>query len=577
MLFILYSEINAASIGSNLGMPEYSYYFVLKGFHKALQMIGDVVIVQNPAEEVDSIYRDKQREGVPCLFLSFSPPNKTLVSLACPTICVFAWEFSNLPYETWDDDPRNDWRASLARIAGAITLSTHTAQVVKEAMGDAYPVCAIPVPVYDRARTGSGSNARSPLSRHTLAVNCTVIDSGFYRGDGETFSADIPVNCFRPREWRGERVELQFKRDDEGAALMGGFYEPEPWGGAWSKIAEPWVLLPFIVVGRCKIGVELTAYGPNVGREASIKVGEQIFPLPLRNDFVSHEFVCDVQTPINIVHFGGLDITVPPDARDMRSMGIGLRRLWIEGLGDNCAQPGAQPEPVAVALDGVVYTSVLNPGDGRKNWLEMLTAFCFAFRNEPRATLVFKMTHRSIGSFLERFHYTLQRIGAVRCKVIILHGYLDDETYQSLVDATSYYVNSSQCEGLCLPLMEFMSCGVPALAPAHTAMADYVTADNAFVIESSLEPGVWPHDPRDLMRTLRYRLNWRSLADAFAESFDVALNRPERYGQMSCCASETQRGFSSLDTVARKLQSFFAGRFDMPAKNAVFSAPGGAS
>src|SRR3954471_11691317 len=109
MLFILYSEINAASIGANLGMPEYSYYFVLKGFQQALRAIGDIVIVQNPAAEVDAIFHEKQSQGIPCVFLSFSPPNKTLTSLACPTICVFAWEFSNIPHEVWGDDSRNDW------------------------------------------------------------------------------------------------------------------------------------------------------------------------------------------------------------------------------------------------------------------------------------------------------------------------------------------------------------------------------------------------------------------------------------------------------------------------------------
>ena len=566
MLFILYSEINAASIGTNLGMPEYSYYFVLKGFQQALRALGDIVIVQNPAAEVDAIFLEKQSHGIPCVFLSFSPPNKTLTTLACPTICVFAWEFSNLPYEVWDDEPRNDWRAVLAQIDGAITLSTYTAQVVKSVMGEDYPVCAIPVPVHDFA--AAASRDLPSLVARCLAVNCTVIDSRFYRVDADSFSANIPAACFRPRDWCGERVELQFKLGDEGAGLMGGFYEPEPWGGAWSKIAEPWVLLPFALTGRCKIGVELTAYGPNVGKDATIAVGEQILPLSVSDDFVNHEFIFDVDLPINLIQFGGLDITVLPGAHDLRSMGIGLRRLWVERMGVAVSQPLPLCESIPITLDGVVYTSVLNPGDGRKNWVEMLTAFCFAFRNEANATLLLKMTHRSIGAFLERFHYTLQRIGSIKCRVIILHGYLEDSAFQQLIDASTYYVNSSQCEGLCLPLMEFMSCGIPAIAPDHTAMHDYINGDNAFVVESSVEPGVWPHDPRDLFRTLRYRLNWRSLVNAFEESFQAAYTNPEKYRKMSRCARESQKTFCSQETIAQKLQVFFANNnFDIENKN----------
>ena len=38
--------VNAARIASSLGLPEYSYYFVLRDFLPALQRLGDVVIVE---------------------------------------------------------------------------------------------------------------------------------------------------------------------------------------------------------------------------------------------------------------------------------------------------------------------------------------------------------------------------------------------------------------------------------------------------------------------------------------------------------------------------------------------------
>ena len=48
-------------------------------------------------------------------------------------------------------------------------------------------------------------------------------------------------------------------------------------------------------------------------------------------------------------------------------------------------------------------------------------------------------------------------------------------------------MNASRCEGLYLPLMEFMSCGTPAIAPDHSAMADYMDAQVGFVVP--LQPG----------------------------------------------------------------------------------------
>ncbi|HSB94970.1 MAG TPA: glycosyltransferase [Spongiibacteraceae bacterium] len=534
-------------------MPEYSYYFVLRGYRKVLESLGDVVVVQNPALQVDPLYEESCQRGTPCVFISFSPPNKTIASLRCPTISVFAWEFSNIPYEVWDGDARHDWRVVLKQLGRSITLSTHTAHVVRQALGDEFAIAAIPVPVY--APAAAADVRLPPLAARSLAIGCTAIDSRFYEVGSDTFSADIPPEFFQLRDWYGEPIELDFKLGDEGSGFLGGFYESEQWG-TWSRIADPWVLLPIALVGHCKLGVELTSYGANVGTEIQVAVGEQRFPLALTNDFLRTEFVCDIRQPVNLIQFIGLDVSGISGARDPRSLGIGLRKIWLEGNSSTEPAVAKKKLPLQLALEGVVYTSVLNPGDDRKNWLEMLTAFCYAFRSEPRATLILKMTHRSVGAFLGQFHYTLQRIGHVECRVIILHGYLEDDAYQQLIDISTYCVNSSRCEGLCLPLMEFMSCGVPAVAPCHTAMEDYIDADNAFIVQSSLEPGIWPHDTRALYRTLRYRINWSSLVDAFRASFRVACDDSAKYAQMSSHARDAQRRFSSHDVVRQQLSAF---------------------
>ncbi len=63
--------------------------------------------------------------------------------------------------------------------------------------------------------------------------------------------------------------------------------------------------------------------------------------------------------------------------------------------------------------------------------------------------------------------------------------------------------------------MEFMSCGTPAIAPDHSAMADYMDAQVGFVVRSSQEPAAWPQDSRRLYSTRRYRPSWESLKEAY--------------------------------------------------------------
>jgi hypothetical protein len=150
MIFIIYSDTTAATLETRLGLAEYSYYFVLKEYQPVLEQMGKVVVVTNPATEVDPIFAECQARQEPCIFLSFSPPNKTRLDLACPTIPVLAWEFDTIPNEVWNDDPLNDWRNVFGKLGWAITHSQFAVKVIKAAMGDDFPIVSIPAPVWDR-------------------------------------------------------------------------------------------------------------------------------------------------------------------------------------------------------------------------------------------------------------------------------------------------------------------------------------------------------------------------------------------------------------------------------------------
>ena len=416
MLIIIHSETNKSNIEQNLGRPEYSYYFVLKEFRPVLERIGQVIEVSQPDELVDRLYFDCLSRGEACIFLSFSPPHRTPIHYACPTIPVFAWEFSTIPTESWQGEPRHDWRVVLQACGRAITHSTFTVKAVSEVMGDDYPVCAIPAPVWDRfAERGEH------LLRHPVV-------------DGVTLNL------------RGLLID--------------------------SRKAD------------------LRAYGPPALREGA--------PIPL------------------------------------------------DGPAADCQ----------LHLEGVVYTSVFNPYDGRKNWQDMISAFCASFREISDATLVLKLTHHDIANALTDMLHHLYKNQFYKCRIVLIHGYLADADYEALVQATSYVVNSSYGEGQCLPLMEFMSCGKPAIAPVNTAMADYVSRDNAFLVDFTEELTAWPHDPRAAYRTLRYMTDWDSLCAAYRDSYEVAKNDPPRYADMSVAAVQSLQRFCSQASTEQRLRAF---------------------
>jgi len=218
--------------------------------------------------------------------------------------------------------------------------------------------------------------------------------------------------------------------------------------------------------------------------------------------------------------------------------------------------PILQLKEHSLELDGVVFTALFNPYDGRKNWADMLTAFCAAFRDTSNATLVFKLGSKEYLSVMNVMLITLARLPKFRCRIILLQGFLEGESFEALIEATSFAVNASYGEGQCLPLMEFLSCGRPAVAPRHSAMADYIDEDVAFVVDSWVDATYWPHDPRQAFRTCRHQIDWVSLVDAYKAAYRCATENPDRYAQMSLNAIERMQKHCSQQVARERIKTF---------------------
>ncbi|MEN6556634.1 MAG: glycosyltransferase, partial [Thermoguttaceae bacterium] len=206
-------------------------------------------------------------------------------------------------------------------------------------------------------------------------------------------------------------------------------------------------------------------------------------------------------------------------------------------------------------LDGVVYTSVFNPIDGRKNWQDMITAFLCAMRDREDATLVMKLANNDpavvgqVVDFYRRLDY------AHRCRVAIVPDFLDEADMLELARASTYYLTTTQAEGNCLPLMNYLAAGRPGISASHSAIADYFDADVGFVVESHPAPCAWPQDSRLRWRTTWHRLNWSSLVDQICESYRIAKEDRACYDRMASAARKRMTRFAHPDVVAGQLQS----------------------
>ena len=271
-------------------------------------------------------------------------------------------------------------------------------------------------------------------------------------------------------------------------------------------------------------------------------------------------WMLEIERPSNQIIFSGLSPCCP-GINDFRTIALGLIFLEVrEDRGSEDKLLAVNPsfnlslhQHRCIDLTGIVYTTVFNPSDGRKNWEDIIKAFCYALRDREDATLVLKCTTNSSISFFVDLLSIIRCIGNTVCRIIAVNTYLDTQEYHALMDGTTYYVNASRCEGHCIPLMEFMSRGVPSIAPFHTAMTDYISPESTFIVSSSIQPAAWPNDPSKRLRTINYRIDWESLVDNFRESYRVASSDIIRYQLMSAAASRYQAIFSSDSAVTDKL------------------------
>ena len=222
-----------------------------------------------------------------------------------------------------------------------------------------------------------------------------------------------------------------------------------------------------------------------------------------------------------------------------------------------------RPKPAAallpegeVALSGLVFTSLFNLSDRRKNARDLISAALSALGDRPDATLVIKLATSptreadEVRELLELY----RDLGMGHAgRVVVITGYLDDDEMAGLMRATTFYLNASHAEGACLPIQRAMAAGRPAVAPTNTAMGDYMDHSVGLAVESYPEPTFWPHDPDRRCETTWSRIVWESLRDQIRAAADMATRDRSAYDDMARRARERALSYAGTDAVTSAL------------------------
>lgn len=210
-----------------------------------------------------------------------------------------------------------------------------------------------------------------------------------------------------------------------------------------------------------------------------------------------------------------------------------------------------------VKLHGVVYTCVLRAEDENCRWIELLSAFCWTFRNQANVTLVLKFTHHNLSSGRIALLTELSRLSPFKCRVVAINAFLDDSQYVELIGASHFLVHPASCEGSALTVQEFLSAGRPVIAASHSALADWLNDRNSILVSADLQPAHWPGDPDKQQHHFSQRLNWASLCGALERSYSLVEESPKAYQAMSRAARDEVMQRASQDVLRASYAGFF--------------------
>jgi glycosyltransferase involved in cell wall biosynthesis len=528
--FLVSTTEGARDIRSNLGSAAYSYHFVVEALGPVLENFGTWKLVDHPESRLAYAAARAEANGFRPVHLAVNPLQDVYLSPALPNVLFPFWEFPDVPDRDFGDDTRQNWARIIRPASLVLTACNFTAEAFRKG-GARCPVAVVPIPLDPEA-----FNLPPWDPSHTWTLTCRHEVLGPGDAEGPVDGSRTGVSKTRPQPpGPTSRVDA-LGEPPHGLVwrvLRNGFRRVAPW-------MDP------VTVGRL---TRLKRSAVSAVRSAGRRPDRLLY-VALRDGyrvFVRRWLSAEALERVSEAKAAALAV-------------VGR-------------EPVVVPDPPlpsgALTLGGgLVYLTVFNIGDPRKNYLDILTAFLGAFRDRPDVTLAIKLVtnrlreHHESGLLREQY----RRLGVRhRCRIVVITEFLSEMQMSELFRATTCYVNASHAEGACLPLMRALAGGRPSIAPDHTAMADYMDASVGFVVRSDIEPACWPHDPEKRLETSRYRLVWTSLRDAFLESARVAERDPARFAAMAAAARERMAAHASRTAAAVALREALELLPDVPA------------
>jgi glycosyltransferase involved in cell wall biosynthesis len=480
---------------------------MLDALAPVLEHLGSWRRVAHPESSLAQIASQVEAAGTTAVQLAIGPLHACYLTPAVPTILLPVWDFPDIPQTDLFGNGRMNW----ARVASRADLILASSPMIANAFRDAgvaTPVALFPLPP-------QSGWSELPTWGMDLPVSIDVPHlawGGETQGVAQSILADeTALNL--PREetaWRGRVLTMSRKRlrtlklyfSNETIQMLDGY----------KRRIVPILRRPNPIHLVGKIG--RAGYRRFVGRWVSEEGHSKL--------------------------------------KGLKNRLSGRRSAPLSPTGPTILGPSA------LRLSGLIYSSIIDYSDATIDDHALISAAIHAFRDRPDITMLFRIvtTPEREASDLGRLVAACEapRI-AYRCRMVVITGQPTSETLRAIGRATSYHVETSRSRGSAGGLIEALASGRPAISPAHSGYAAWMSDDVGYPLQSNPEPSSWPLDPHGRHVTTWNRVVWSDLRDRLVESAKVATDDHRRYETMSATARHNIAEALGFETVVERLRT----------------------
>jgi hypothetical protein len=345
--------------------------------------------------------------------------------------------------------------------------------------------------------------------------------------------------------WNGEDFDVPCTASGYGPQFMSGFYETESWG-TWSKSSEPTINLPYVVQGKISVAISAIGHGRNVDRDIEVAMGSQTSTIRLQSEHADYSIQFNIEEPQDKLVFRGFDLNPLDESPDKRTLGIALISLSISRSQNSEATKGTQLAKTR-PLNGIIYTSILDPSDEKYNSIDLISAFCTALQDVSAANLVIMVPPDTDINPLGELARLISAQLPMECRLIILKGELNPHNRHFIQTISSYYIATPCYESSSGTLLDFAAKGIPVIAPSHTAILDCQDSKASLIVECSKEPVHKSLSDQEKLHSFKFRLNWESLRDQIKHAHDIAISQQSEFEALSSNSHRLYRNAMDKD------------------------------